>query len=168
MAQDSTGSTPRPGGAGAARGSGGRYRRLVTRFAAASLVATAISQLVFVCTYALGAAPAAATVLAQLCGAVPNFVLNRRTWGGGGRDALRGEILRFAVVSVTTAALAALATSGAELLAMRQFDAHLIRVAIVWGAFIGTYAVVFVVKFLLIDHLVFPAHREQRSESSTG
>ncbi|MHA6805095.1 GtrA family protein [Salinifilum ghardaiensis] len=167
MAQDSTGSTPRPGGAGTARGRGGRYRRLVTRFAAASLLATAISQLVFLSSYALGAAPAVATVLAQISGAVPNFLLNRRTWGGGGRGALGGEVLRFALVSAATAVVAALATSGAEVLAVRLSDAHAIRVAIVWSAFAGTYAAMFVVKFLLIDHLVFPGRRAQRSESST-
>ncbi|GAA4884267.1 GtrA family protein [Saccharopolyspora cebuensis] len=141
----------------------GRYWRLARRFAAASVVATAVSQVVFVAAYALGAAPAAATALAWLAGAVPNFALNRRTWGGGGRDALRGELLRYGLISVGTAVLAALATSGAEHLARSAFaDQEAAQVVVVWAAFVGTYAVMFVVKFFLIDRLVFTARRPPR------
>ena len=136
----------------------GQYWRLIGRFAAASVVATGLSQLVFVGSYALGALPAVSTVLAWLAGAVPNFLLNRRTWGGGGREALRGEILRYAALSVGTALLAALATSGAERLALDAFPHdRLPQVAIVWGAFLGTYLVMFAVKFLIIDRFIFTA-----------
>lgn len=140
----------------------GRYWRLVSRFAAASAVATAVSQVVFVASYSLGAPPAVATVLAWLGGAIPNFELNRRTWGGGDRAALRGEILRYGVISVVTAVLAAFATSGAEHLAAELFPAA--RVAVVWGAYVGTYAVMFVIKFVLVDRLVFtdPSRRRSR------
>ncbi|MEU6129797.1 GtrA family protein [Saccharopolyspora sp. NPDC047091] len=136
----------------------GHYWRLISRFAAASVVATGISQLVFIGSYAAWAQPVVATVLAWLAGAVPNFVLNRRTWGGGGRAALRGEILRYAALSIGTALLAALSTSGAERLAVHAFPHdRLPQVAIVWGAFLGTYLVMFVVKFLIIDRFIFTA-----------
>ncbi|GAA0520929.1 hypothetical protein GCM10011581_11380 [Saccharopolyspora subtropica] len=141
-----------------------RYWRLLSRFAAASVVATGISQLVFLLSYSLGAAPVVATVLAWLGGAVPNFTLNRRTWGGGGREALRGEIVRYAVISVGTALLAALATHHAESLAHVLFpQSRPGQVAVVWGAFVGTYAVMFVVKFVLVDRLVFTARPPQRA-----
>lgn len=143
----------------------GRYWQLVSRFAAASVVATGISQVVFVGSYAVGAPAVFSTVLAWLAGAVPNFVLNRRTWGGGGRAALRGEITRYAVMSVGTALLAALATSGAERLALGAFPHdHAPRVAVVWGAYAATYLVMFVVKFLIIDRFIFTARsRPQRA-----
>ncbi|MER7080492.1 Putative flippase GtrA (transmembrane translocase of bactoprenol-linked glucose) [Saccharopolyspora kobensis] len=133
-----------------------RYWHLLSRFAAASVVATAISQLVFLLVYALGAAPVVATITAWLAGAIPNFTLNRRTWGSTGRAGLRGEILRYAIISVTTALLAALATHNAETLAQASFpDTRSAQVAVVWGAFLGTYAVMFVIKFFLVDRLVF-------------
>lgn len=133
-----------------------RHWRLLGRFAAASVVATAISQVVFLLVYALGAAPVAATITAWLAGAIPNFTLNRRTWGSTGRAGLRGEILRYAIISVTTALLAALATHHAETLARTLFpDTRSAQVAVVWGAFLGTYAVMFVIKFFLVDRLVF-------------
>ncbi|MGW1677416.1 GtrA family protein [Saccharopolyspora sp. NPDC002376] len=134
-----------------------RYWRLISRFAAASVVATAISQVVFLLAYSLGAAPVAATIMAWLAGAIPNFTLNRRTWGSTDRANLRGEILRYAIISVTTALLAALATHNAESLARSLFpDARSAQVAVVWGAFLGTYVVMFVIKFFLVDRLVFP------------
>ncbi|GAA4618861.1 GtrA family protein [Saccharopolyspora hordei] len=137
-----------------------RYWRLLSRFAAASVVATTISQLVFLVVYALGAVPVAATVTAWLAGAIPNFTLNRRTWGSTGRAGLRGEVLRYAVISVTTALLAALATHHADDLARTVFpDARSAQVAVVWGAFLGTYAVMFVVKFVLVDRVVFARRR---------
>ncbi len=68
-----------------------RYWRLISRFAAASVVATGISQVVFLLSYSLGATPVVSTVLAWLAGAIPNFTLNRRTWGGGGRGAPAGR-----------------------------------------------------------------------------
>ncbi|MCI2420421.1 GtrA family protein [Saccharopolyspora sp. K220] len=115
-------------------------------------------------SYSLGATAVFATTLAWLAGAIPNFVLNRRTWGGGGRAALRGEILRYGVISVGTALLAALATHNAETLAHALFpDVRTAQIAVVWGAFIGTYAVMFVVKFVLIDRLVFTARRPRRA-----
>jgi putative flippase GtrA len=146
-----------------------RSWRLWSRFAAASVVATSISQLVFVLSYAIGALPAVATVLAWLAGAIPNFLLNRRTWGGGGRAALRREILRYAVISVTTALLAAFATSGAETLATTTFPGlRTAQVAVVWSAFIGTYMAMFVVKFFLVDRLVFNTDPRRATRRSAG
>ncbi len=140
----------------------GRYWRLISRFAAASVVATGISQVVFLTSYVFGSAPVISTVLAWLAGAIPNFVLNRRTWGGGGQDALRGEVLRYGVISVGTAVLAAFATHSAEDLAIRWFaHSEAAQVGLVWAAFVGTYLVMFVLKFFLVDRLVFTAHRRQ-------
>jgi putative flippase GtrA len=139
----------------------GRYWHLLSRFALASAVATAISQLLFFVSYTAGASAAVATVIAWAAGAVPNFVLNQRTWGGGGRAALRGEILRYAAISIGTALLAAVATSNTETLAKNLF-AHTrpAQVMAVWGAFAGTYAVMFFVKFYLVDRIVFTSNRQ--------
>lgn len=140
-----------------------RRRRLVGSFAAASVVATGISQVVFVTSYWLTGIAAVATVLGWLGGAVPNFLLNRRSWGAGPHG-LRGELLRFGVISVATAVLAGLATKGAEGMAAASFPAgHPARIAIVWGAFLGTYVAMFAVKFVLLDRLVFSAPPPRRA-----
>lgn len=145
-------------GSGATARSRSQYWRLLSRFAAASVVATGISQVAFLGSYAVGAPALISTVLGWLAGAVPNFVLNRRTWGGGGRAALRGEIVRYAAMSIGTALLAALATDAAEELAKAEFPHDRApQVAIVWGAFVATYLVMFVVKFLIVDRFIFTA-----------
>lgn len=139
-----------------------RRRRLLSRFLAASVVATAISQVVFVTSYWATGLSVLATVLGWLGGAIPNFLLNRRSWGGGERG-LRSEIFRYGMISVATALLAGLATETAETFAAATFpDARPARVAIVWGAFLGTYVVMFAVKFVLTDRLVFSARRPPR------
>ncbi|WP_019854652.1 GtrA family protein [Actinopolyspora mortivallis] len=143
--------TPEPRTSGA-----GRYWRLLRRFAGASAVATVSSQFVFGLSYALGAGTTVATVLGWLSGAVPNFLLNRRTWGSRGRAGLRGELVRFLPISVLTALAAATATHYTETLALHVFhDAHTPRVVLVWSAYLGTYLVMFVVKFFLMDRVVF-------------
>lgn len=148
---------PRSSDAGSPR----RYRHLVSRFAAASAVATGISQVVFLLSYSLGAAPTAATIAAWLAGAVPNFALNRRTWGDRGRDGLRGQLLRYGAISVGTALLAAGATHLAEGAARSAFpDSSTARIVVVWAAFAGTYGVTFVLKFFLVDRLVFSRDRQ--------
>ncbi len=142
---------------------GGRRWHLVSRFAAASVVATGISQVAFVGTYWATGLTTLATVLGWLAGAIPNFTLNRRSWGGG-QHPLRSEIVRYGAISVGTALLAAVATGSAEALAAANFpDARPARIALVWAAFLGTYAAMFVVKFFLVDRLVFTARPPRRA-----
>ncbi|ASU78280.1 hypothetical protein CDG81_08245 [Actinopolyspora erythraea] len=141
-----------------------RYWRLLRGFAAVSALATVSSQLVFVVSYWISSASTLATVLGWLAGAVPNFFLNRRNWGSTGRHQLRGELARFAVVSVTTFLLAAVATNYTEELAHNLFAAsEFRRVLLVWGSYLGTYLLMFVLKFFLMDRLVFstPRRHEQ-------
>ncbi|NHD17041.1 MULTISPECIES: GtrA family protein [Actinopolyspora] len=136
------------------------YWRLLRRFAGASAVATISSQLVFLLSYSLSSMPILSTVLGWLAGAVPNFLLNRRTWGSRGRSGLRGELARFLPVSVATVLIAGTAANYAETLALHLFaESAAPRVTLVWGAYLGTYLLMFVVKFFLMDRVVFPSHR---------
>ncbi|GAB3543267.1 putative flippase GtrA [Actinopolyspora lacussalsi] len=145
-------------------GGTGRYWRLLRGFAAVSALATISSQLVFVVSYWIGSASTLSTVLGWLAGAVPNFFLNRRNWGSAGSHRLGGELTRFALVSVATFLIAAVATNYTEDLAHNLFaDSEVRRVALVWGAYLGTYLLMFVVKFFLLDRVVFatPRRHEQ-------
>lgn len=139
-----------------------RYWKLGSRFLGVSALATGIGQLVFLTSYALGAIPVLAAGLSWLAGAVPNFLLNRRNWGNHGHSGLRGQILRFGIISVSTALLAALVTSKADILAQSSFpDSRTTQILIVWGTFLGTYVVLYAIKFVLYDRVVFTAHRRQ-------
>ena len=78
--------------------------RLWARYTGASVVAGIISEVVFVVTYWFAAAPLAASLLAFVAGAVPNYLMNRYwAWQRRGRPDRTREILPYAVIVVVTA-----------------------------------------------------------------
>jgi putative flippase GtrA len=132
------------------------------RYTAGSIVAGLISQAVFVVCYALGALPMVASITAFLAGAVPNYLLNRRwAWRGRGRADVVRETLPYAVIVVTTALAAAAVTSATDGWVRLNVDHRGWQIALVTAAFLGTYGVMFVLKFVLFDRLVFTGSRRR-------
>jgi putative flippase GtrA len=138
----------------------GRGRRRgwarLARAAATSVAATVLSQVVLLAVLTTGGAPALASTLAWAAGAVLNFVVTRRwVWGRTGRPRVRRELLPYLVVI----GLGGLASIGLTTLAgalLTPLDLpHPLWVVLVDGAYVASYALVFVVKFTLLDRLVF-------------
>lgn len=134
--------------------------RLAGRFArytAGSVIAGVISQVTFVTLYGLElTGPQAASVSAFVAGAVPNYVMNRVwAWGRRGRARLRGEVLPYVATILTTAALAAVVTALVDRHVHLVSGVHAVQVAIVNLAFLGTYGLMFLIKFLLFERVVF-------------
>jgi len=122
---------------------------LWARYSASSVVATVVSQLAFALCYWFGTAALVATLVAWLAGAVPNYVLNRRwTWGR------RGQKLPYTMIVIGSAVTAAVVTSVTDHL-VQPVDSHALKTLLVTGSYFGTYAVLFIVKFVLFDRLVF-------------
>ncbi|MGH3979022.1 MAG: GtrA family protein [Pseudonocardiaceae bacterium] len=144
-----------------------RVGRLFSRFAAGSAVAAGCSQLAFLLLYGLtGASAAVSGALAFLAGAVPNFLLQRYwTWKRAGRIGVRGELLPYLGVIAFNALVATGATAGTDRLIGGAIDDHALRTVLLTVAFTGSYLLLFVVKFVLLDRLVFGAatRREERS-----
>lgn len=137
-------------------------RRLWGRYAAGSVVAGVISQTVFLACYALGAPPAAASLTAFVAGAVPSYLLNRQwAWRRQGRADLRREVAPYAAIVIGTALTAAAVTTAAGAWVHATVDGRGWQVALVGAAFLGTYGVLFVLKFGLFDRLVFTAPRSR-------
>ncbi len=135
---------------------------LWARYAAGSVIAGVISQAVFVLCYALGVAAAAASVAAFVAGAVPNYLLNRRwAWRRAGRADLARETAPYMLIVVLTALAAAAVTTAADAFVPTVVDDHTWQVVLVGAAFLGTYGIVFVLKFVLFDRLVFARSRHQ-------
>ncbi|MEU4196586.1 GtrA family protein [Kribbella sp. NPDC026611] len=132
-------------------GSGPRHPRwlLWARYSASSVVATVVSQVAFALCYWFGTPAIAATLVAWLAGAVPNYVLNRRwTWGRSGQK------LPYTMIVIGSAVTAAVVTSVTDHL-VQPVGSYAWKTALVTGSYLGTYAVLFIVKFLLFDRLVF-------------
>lgn len=131
------------------------------RFATASVVAGVISTGTLMVLYGFDlTSPQVASVIAYFAGAVPNYLLSRAwTWRGRGHRTPLRELLPYAVVVATTTATAALLTGYTDDHVHQLTSLHWLQVLIVGGVFVGTYATMFVVKFLLLDRYVFTARK---------
>ncbi|MGW7681286.1 GtrA family protein [Kribbella sp. NPDC054772] len=131
---------------------------LWAKYSASSVVATVVSQLAFALCYWFGTAALVATLVAWLAGAVPNYVLNRRwTWGRSGQK------LPYTLIVIGSAVTAALVTSLTDHL-VRGLDSHVWKTLWVTGSYFATYALLFIVKFVLFDRLVFAKPETASSE----
>ncbi len=150
--QSSAAAAGHPGAAG-----GERRERLVrlVRYAAGSGIATVCSQVAFVVLYGpLHASPAAASALAWLAGAVPNYWLNRSwTWRRRGRPSLVREVLPYAVIVALTLLVAVAATSAVDALASSAALSPRARVAAVTGTYLAVYVLTFLLRYFLFDRL---------------
>lgn len=133
-----------------------RRGRTWMRFAAGSIVATVLSQIAFTVTFGVLDTPAAvASVVAFFAGAIPNYLLSR-AWAWGDRGASRRRvILPYLVVIAVTNLLAIGATSLADSWVRGHVASHGTRTLLVDLAYLASYGVMFVLKFLLFDGLVF-------------
>jgi len=146
------------------------------RYAVGSAIASLVSAVVLAVTaWTSVVAPAVASVVAFVAGAVVNFVVYRfwawrhtvtRAIATIGRD-----LAGYAVIAVSTAVIA----TGATYLAGRYADHAALgsaaRTLLLEGAYFGVFAVMFAVKFVILDRYVFvhrrtPGTRDARKRLS--
>jgi putative flippase GtrA len=138
----------------------GRSSRLGVRFGRytlGSVVALATSEVAFVVCYGTGRlGTTASSAVAFVAGAIPNYVLNR-SWAFGRRGRVRvgREVVLYAVVSLVSFAASALATGWMSHIAPHVTTSHDLRTALVAGAYLATYGVLFVAKFLVFQVVIF-------------
>jgi putative flippase GtrA len=143
-----------------------RARRFI-RFALGSVLATAISAGTFYLVYHLGGPAGVASVCAFAGGFVVNFVAgrywawNRRSPVGLGRDAVS-----YLAVAIGTALAAAAVTSLTDHYARRSSTLNTHLAVVVEGAYFATYAAGFLIKFSVLDRVVFRG--EQAAPVSPG
>jgi putative flippase GtrA len=145
------------GGAAAAQATEGGpadKRGTALRYLGGSVVAAGCSETVLVVLYGLlHVAPAPASCLAWLAGALPNYWLNRSwAWRRSGRPDLRREVLPYVAIVLVTLALATLLTGAVDRWS-RELTDSTVRVVLVAATFLGVYVAVFVLRFALFDRL---------------
>lgn len=157
-------------GVPAAAAPGRRQRvRVWAKYAAGSVLATVLGQIGFTVAYGLcDASAAVAGVVAFFAGAVPNYVLNK-AWAWSDRDPVskRRALVSYALVIAVTNLLAIVMTSLADSWVRGHVASHGMRTLLVDVAYLGSYGVMFVVKFLLFDGLVFNSRRSRHQVRST-
>lgn len=131
--------------------------RVFTRFAAGTAVSTACSQLAFVLLFGVVQAGAAASgAAAFLAGAIPNFFIHRFwTWRRSGPVGMRRELLPYLAVITFSGLVATSLTTGVDRLVGAELHDHVVHTAVIAIVFSLSYLPLFVVKFALLDRLVF-------------
>ncbi|MDQ3760360.1 MAG: GtrA family protein [Actinomycetota bacterium] len=134
-----------------------RLARLFARFAAGTVVSTACSQLTFVLLFGiLHASATASGTAAFVAGAVPNFLIHRFwTWRRSGSVGMRRELLPYLAVITFSGLVAIGITTGVDRLIGGTIDDHAVRTAVLTVVFSVSYLPLFVLKFALLDWLVF-------------
>jgi putative flippase GtrA len=95
-----------------------------------------------------------ATLFANVVAGVPSYVLNRRwVWGKSGRSHWWREVLPFWVMSLTGIGFALYTASLARDFSDAHHLHHLTRTVVVVGANIAAFAVVWFLKFLVLNRL---------------
>jgi len=134
------------------------------RCLAVSVATTVLSAVVLV-TLALGAhlSPALANVIAVCCGIPVSYLANRRwTWGRTGKGSLAREVVPFWVLSLTGLAASTVAVALIGTWSAGWDDA--VRAIALPAAEAGTFALLWVVQFVLLERVIFrtPTARSPR------
>jgi putative flippase GtrA len=131
--------------------------RLFTRFAGGTAVSTACSQLAFVLLFGVaGASAMVSGVVAFVAGAVPNFLIHRFwTWRRDGPVRIRRELVPYLAVIIVSGLVTIGMTTGVDRLIGQTIDDRALRTLVVAVAFNASYLPLFILKFALLDRLVF-------------
>jgi putative flippase GtrA len=140
------------------------------RYSIGSIVAIVTSEVAFVACYGSGLmGTTAASVVAFFAGAVPNYVLNRSwAWERRGRPRIGREVILYALVSLVSLISAAAATGWVNRIAAHFTTSQAIRTALVAAAYLVTYGVLFILKFVIFQRVIFVEPRRDRATRWSG
>ena len=125
------------------------------RYAMVSVVSLTASQLTSFTLYAgFHWTARSAAVASAVTGGIPSYYLNRRwTWAKRGKSHVWREIVPFWVVAFLSLALSIVVADIAEHQAKELSDSRMVQGVIVNAAFIATFGVLWIGKFLLLNGL---------------
>lgn len=135
------------------------FARLL-RAGASSMVATGFSQVTLIGLLASGAGPTLASSVAFVAGAIPNYLVARRwAWGRKGKPHVKRELVPYLCViglgAVASVGLTTVAGMITEPLKISGFT----RIVVLDVAYLSSYALVFILKFTLLDRFVYSGRR---------
>jgi putative flippase GtrA len=136
----------------------------VTRYTIGSVIAAAVSVVVFALMFALGASTTACSVIAFVAGAIPNWSLNRRwAWQQRGRPAIGREVIAYIAVSAISLLAAAGATAWTKSAVQGLSVQHGVGVALVTASYLAVFVVLFGLKFAVYELWIFSGHSRVRA-----
>jgi putative flippase GtrA len=94
------------------------------------------------------------TLFANICAGIPSYYLNRRwVWGKSGRSHIWRELVPFWVLSIAGVIFALYMASLAQSFANAHHLEHLARTVLVIGANVAAFAILWLLKFLVLNRL---------------
>ncbi|PXY20225.1 hypothetical protein BA062_33800 [Prauserella flavalba] len=133
-----------------------RFIARLVRAGASSVLATAASQVTLIGLLWWGASPTAASAVAFVAGAIPNwFVARRWAWGRKGKPDVKRELMPYLVVIGLGAAASVGLTTLAGMITEPLEISGFTRIVVLDVAYLSSYAIVFAFKFALLDRLVY-------------
>jgi putative flippase GtrA len=127
----------------------------MARYTMVSVITTFVSLGVLTITYGLFHwSEVPATVFANCVATVPSYILNRRwAWRKSGRSHLWREIVPFWTASLAGIALSTVTATLARNFSNKHDLHHLASTIVVDGANLLAFGILWVVKFLIFNHL---------------
>jgi putative flippase GtrA len=146
----------------------GPVRIRLARFTVASVIATALSQLVLLTVYWVGwTDAAAASTLAFLVGSVPHFLMVRYwAWRDTDPGRLRHQLTTYFTVTLVGGVASIALTTLTEFLLVPLVSGQGWRAVVLTLSYLAASGPVFLVKFALFDRAF--ASRTQRSKADTS
>jgi putative flippase GtrA len=131
----------------------------LARYSTVSLISTAVSMIVLgALVWTRTVTAGWANVIATAVGTIPSFELNRRwVWQAGGRPRLGSQIVPFTVLSFAGLGLSTWAVRLADVFVRHAGWSNASRTAAVELASNAAFGALWVLQFVLLDRLLFPA-----------
>ncbi len=143
----------------------------VVRYALGSVVASLVSLVTFVVVYGVlgGLSPRVTSVVASLVGMVPAYFLNRNwAWGRRGRSHLVKEVIPYLAASLLGLVAAMWSVDVVSSHVKSLTTDKTLQVTLVAMAYVGTYAALWILKFLFFNILFTGPHRADDAASAPG
>lgn len=137
-----------------ARSERGRKAIRYTLVSGVSVVVAAVA--LFILSFFFHWTDRSAAIASAVAGGIPNYYLNRRwAWGRTGRSHLWREIVPFWVIAFVGLAFSTWTTTFAGSIADTITDHRLLRSVIVVIGMITGYGILWIVKFILFNRVLF-------------
>lgn len=130
------------------------FLKRLWRYAVTSAVATAVSEATLLLLYGTGALGATTSaVVANLAGTFPSYFMSRYwIWPEADRRRPGRQVVAYWVISIVSLVVSSAVTGVAAANAPGGHEAHLVIVGV---AYVGTYALLWVAKFVIYQRLLF-------------
>ena len=135
------------------------------KYTLVSVVAVLVGQITLAILYGiLKWGPISANVTASVAGGIPSYYLNRNwAWGKSGKSHLWKEVVPFWTLAFIGLGFSTWTVALGDHYAKSHFTSHLANTLTVQGANLFGYGVLWIVKFVIFNKLIF-VHKPQDLE----